>query len=172
VLLTHWLLDQFSAENVYLAAFTELRIVRISTEAYMEPEFDILPWLVQSLKEIASAAGDGASTLEEIAVHLDFGVIQEDDEVHMLQLQSSFWRDFDTLLTKSNKFPKLYKVDLYVCYPPDPHLLQKELGVEDIEQLFRGYMTGLVSKGLLHVQPTVLSLQRIVASSWYPDWTS
>jgi hypothetical protein len=152
---------------MYLAAFTALRVLRVSAEACVGPEFDILPWLVQSLKEIASA-GDGASNLEEIAVHLDCGAFQEDEELHMLQVQNSLWRDFDTLLTNSGKFTNLRKVDLYVCFPPDPQVLQSELGVESIEQLFRGYLSGLVRKGLLHVQleSTVMSLQDD-NESWY-----
>jgi hypothetical protein len=34
--------------------------------------------------------------------------------------------------------------------------------VESIEQLFCGYMPWLFKSGLLHVQPTMLNLQRIV----------
>lgn len=136
--------------------------MRLGVEVYVGSEFDIILWLAQSLKEIGSAVGDGVSSLEEIAIHLDCATFQEDEEVHVFELRSGVWKDVDTLLTTSEKFSNLRKFDLYICCPPDPVVLQKELGVESIEQLFCGYMPWLFKSGLLHVQPTMLNLQRIV----------
>lgn len=144
-----------------MPAFTKLRVLRLGAEPCGDPQFDGFVWLVSSLREVASAVGDGVSSLEEITVHLDCGPFDDRGAAYLLQTQNSVWEDLDTLLASSPKFSNLRKFEVYVCNPPPRNVLLHELGVENVEQLFCVWMFGLSEKGLLEVHSTGLYLEDI-----------
>jgi hypothetical protein len=97
----------------------------------------MLVWLVSSLGEIASAV-DGASNLEEVTVHFDSPSSQMDEAPYVLHTRISVWKDLDTLLASSPRFSNLRKFKIYVCHVSDV--------LEDIERLFRVWISGLSKK--------------------------
>jgi hypothetical protein len=154
----------FNKVKMHLSAFTKLRILRVGAEPCHEPQYNVVMWLVSSLREIASSVGDGVINLEEIVVHLDCGPFHQDEAASMLlQTRVSAWENLDKLLASSLKFPRLRKVKIYVCNLTRSIAVLDAFGVKSVTQLFRIWMSALSKKGLLEVRPTTLYLEHILA---------
>jgi F-box domain len=146
--------DRFMAEDINLALFPKLRVFRFETVFALDPAFDPLPWISQSLRNIASAAGNDVSKLEEIGLDLS-GVSKHAAEQ---LLEHAVWTDLDLLLSASPVFTNLQKFSVRVSFDPP---FSGKLDPIDVEEYIFTSLPLLQQKGLLRREPPVFRIQSL-----------